>query len=397
MNAAIRFDRPKPSRLLAGFVPALVLVGASLLAGCASQDLDGPIDRARLARILEARGLDPRQVVLPYHMTDEMKAWARETVGQRYDEVDRLDLLRDRLLDPEEMAVEYVWGYTGTAGEVFRDRRANCLAFTFLFVGMAREVDVPVYFLAVENVESYRKEGSLVVVSDHVAVGWGETTARRIYDFSENPETDPRFARKISDLTAIAMFYSNRGAEALQRGRADDALQWLEVATEIDPTLASAWVNRGVAERHAERFAQAETSYERALALDPRVYSAYHNLTSLLRHLGRDEEARAYQETLDSSPNRNPYTYLSLGDLNLRAGQLDAAERYYRRAVSLTDDDPEVFAALGQLALATGNRRLARRMLEKARDAREERTSDAGPATASRVANLEAALVPHNL
>ncbi|MEM8933491.1 MAG: tetratricopeptide repeat protein [Acidobacteriota bacterium] len=373
-------------------LPILILLASVGVGGCVSLDETGPIDRDHLARILQSRGLDPRLIILPYHLTDDMKHWAHETAPPMQDDASRLELLNDRLLDIDQMAVEYSWGYTGTAIEVFENRKANCLAFTNLFLGMAREVGVPAYFVAVENVESYRREGSLVVVSDHVAVGWGEANSQIIYDFSENPEPDYRFIRKISDLTAIAMFYSNRGAEALQVGLVDDALRWLDVATRIDPALASAWVNLGVVQRHAGHFDAAEASYKQALDLDPRIYSAYHNLASLLRLLSRDEEAVAYEGTLERSPNRNPYTYLSLGDVNLRAGQFDDAERYYRRAVNLSDDDPEVFAALGQVALATGDLRLARRMLRKARAARETVPHLDG----SRVAVLEAALDPQH-
>ena len=87
-----------------------------------------------------------------------------------------------------------------------------------------------IFVLAVDNVESFRRQGDLVVVSDHVAVGYGERGQRTIFDFSEEPEEDPRFVRKISDLTAIAMFYTNRGAEALQAGDVEASLDWLRTA-----------------------------------------------------------------------------------------------------------------------------------------------------------------------
>lgn len=359
----MNFYRAAPFRLLTVTCCLLLLGGW----GCVSSDLDkGAMDQARLAKLLRMRGIDPHTVLLPYGLTEEMRRWVMETVPKRHTPEERLDRLRDALLDERDLAVKYTWGYTGTAAEVFQYREANCLAFTNLFLGMARELGIPVYFMAVENVETFRKQGDLVVISDHIAVGYGEGPSRKIYDFSETPEDDLRFVHKISDLRAIAMFHSNRGAEAIQAGSVGAGLDWLELAVKIDDELPSAWVNLGVAQRRAGDQVTAEASYKKAIEIDAGVYSAYHNLAALLRTSNRLGEATAYEATLAESPNRNPYTYLSLGDLSLQAGRMREAERFYRRAVNLSEADAECFAALGQWALASGDLRLAKRMLRKA-------------------------------
>jgi tetratricopeptide (TPR) repeat protein len=360
---------------------ALVMLTLVMLS-CGSVEL-GFMTPEEIVRVLESRGVNTAEVVLPYGLTPEMKEFAKEAAPRGFEDVERLKRLRDYLLDPRRMSLKYSWGYTGTAAEVFEQRTANCLAFTYLFVGMAREARVPVYFLAIDNVETFRREGDLVVVSDHVAVGYGERGSRKIFDFSEEPKDDPRFARKVSDLTAIAMFHSNKGAEALQLGNIDDALKWLRTAVGVDPDLASAWVNFGVALRRSEQLGDAEQAYKRALELDPALDSAYQNLASLLRKVGRLEEAKAYEQALVGTPTRNPYTFLSLGDISLAGGRLADAERFYRRAVQLTDDDAEVFAALGQLAVANGDERLARKMLKRAHRAGQP---------SERLARLESAL-----
>ncbi len=351
---------------------ALVLFAAATwLGGCASSDPNAPLDVDQLARVLKSRGVDPRRVIMPYRLTEEMRLWAEDTAREEDHPLDRLEALRRRLLDPSQMSVTYVWGYTGTAAEVFHNRRANCLAFTNLFLGMAREAGVPVYFVSVDNVESFRKEGDLVVVSDHVAVGVGENQNRLIYDFSENPEIDPRYVRRISDLTAIAMFHSNRGAEALQAGRPQEATAWLRLAVDIDPNLANSWVNLGVAERRLANYSASETAYKRALELNPKIYSAYQNLAALLRHLEQPEEAEAYETALAEAPSHNPYTYLSLGDISLESGRLEDARRFYRRAVGLSQV-AEGYAALGEVAVASGDMRGARRLLKKAQKLDQE-------------------------
>lgn len=380
---------PRPKKNPTGrLTKSLVRVGlviscAVLVAGCAHLDL-GIVDRDDLAKALEDRGIDSHRVVMPYQLTPEMRQWADDNIPDWLEDRDKLKILRDRLLDPNEMSLSYAWGYTGTAMEVFEERRANCLAFTFLFVGMARHLGVPVYFLRVENVETFRRRGDLVVVSDHIAVGHGDGTVRMILDFSQDPQDDPRFVHRISDLEAIAMFHSNRGAEALQRGNAEEALPWLRVAVRLAPDLANSWVNLGVAVRRLGDEDAAEMAYKRALERDPSVYSAYQNLAALMRHQGRVEEAEAYESGLVRAANENPYTFLALGDISLRSGRLEDAERFYRRAVRLTDDDADVYAALGHLALAAGDEEKARKWLRRAERIRRDSSGEAGRLAALR-------------
>ncbi len=361
---------------LSVFRPALRLLPLLLLpplAGCSSAGMTYIQDRDHLAIVLVSKGLEAEQPVLPFEINEEMKRFAHETATREMSSLQKLEALRNRLLDQSQMKVKYSFGYTGTAEEVFVHREANCLAFTNLFVGLAREAGVKVFFLAVNNVENYRKEGDLVLVSDHVAVGYGDSsTSLAVYDFSEHQRienSDRRFVKKISDLTAIAMFYSNRGAEALRAGLPDAALKWARAAILIDPDLANAWVNYGVTLRRNGELAAAEDAYRKAISMDPSIFSAYNNLATLLRQQNRNEEAVAYERELLRGPNQNPFTYLSLGDISLRSGRYDEAGSFYRKAANLTQENAEALAALGQLAVVQGDLRGARRMLKKAQEA----------------------------
>ena len=138
-----------------------------LAAGCASR---GPLGSPDLARSLSARGLDPAVIIVPFEITDEMRAWAHAHVPEGTPMEQRLDRLLAAMIGP--MQLKYEVGSTATAREAFETRRANCLAFTSLFVGLARELGIPAFYLDVEDVERFEKDGDLMVVSGHVSAGY---------------------------------------------------------------------------------------------------------------------------------------------------------------------------------------------------------------------------------
>ncbi|HTQ81520.1 MAG TPA: tetratricopeptide repeat protein [Thermoanaerobaculia bacterium] len=371
MRALPKKERGSPGRTFspAAFLTILLVTSLGALAlcvlGCASSG-SRSVERSDLARTLRARGIDPATIILPYELTPEMKVWVHKTVSEGLPVEERLKRLLQALLDPHAEALTYEAHFTGTAAESFASHRANCLAFTNLFVGMARELGVPAFYLDVDDVQKFEKEGDLVVVSGHISAGFGSGRELKILDFSAAPTVSYRSIRQISDQTAIALYYSNRGGELLRAGQHREALTWLRTATVLDPDLARAWINLGVAQRRNADLPGAEASYRRALEIDPEAISAYQNLASLLRLRGRPQEADELLALTGRLASRNPYNLLNLGDLALAHGRLEEAHGFYKRALRLYAKNAEPYAALGLWAKAAGNQREARKWYRKA-------------------------------
>jgi len=344
------------------------LAGLALLAGGCLAPADGLIDRGGLARLLREKGLAGAQVVIPYELTDEMRAWVHKVVPHAEVPRDkRLQLLLDALLDHDKgLGITYEGHYTGTAAEVFATRRANCLSFTNIFVGLAREIGVEAFYLDVDDIQRFEREGDLVVVSGHVSAGFAVDREIQVLDFTLAPVAHYREIRRISDRTAVALYYSNRGGELLRGGQYTEALPWLRSSVVLDPDLARGWVNLGVALRRTGDPTAAEAAYRKALEIDPDASSAYQNLSSILRLRGQQKEADEMLALAARVGVRNPFSYLDLGDLSLAHGRLDEAHRYYKKALHLYREHAEPYAAMGQWAAATGDLREARRWLEKA-------------------------------
>jgi Flp pilus assembly protein TadD len=358
----------------------LLVATAGVTAACSSlspRGAGGPAgaEGPDLARGLKARGLDPATVVVPWELNGAMREWAHRQVSDSLPADQRLDRLLAALLGSDGLALEYKAGATATAQEVFASHTANCLAFTSLFVGLARELGIGAFFLDVGDIEKYEREGNLVVESGHITAGFGAGSLLRILEFTPIGKPNYRQLHRISDQTAIALYYSNRGAELLRAGKEREALDWLRKAVVIDPEMARGWINYGVALRRTGDAAAAEAAYRKALDSDPSAVAAYQNLASLLFAYGRGREGEELMALSSKLDNRNPFNYLSLGDVALAHGRTEEARRFYRKAQRLEGAEAESAAALGQLALAAGNRGEARRWLRKAaaRDSGNER------------------------
>lgn len=347
-----------------GIALAVALVVLVTLAGCVSA---GPTSVAGVARELRQRGVDPSAVVVPFELTDEMRAWVHGKVPDSGTSEQRLEQLLTAIVNPSALGLTYEGGRTNTAREAFATRKANCLGFTSLFVGMARELGIPAFYLGVDDVERFERDGDLLVISGHVSAGFGMGGGKiKILEFVNAPKVEYRHIHRLSDLTAISLYYSNHGAELLRAGRTEEPLPWLRKAAEIDPELSDAWVNLGVGLRRSGDLNGAEAAYRRALEVNPEAASAYQNLAVLLRLRGHRQEADDLTALSSRAAAQNPFSYLALGDLSLTNGRLEEARRFYRRAMRLNQEDAEPYAALGLAALAGGDRTEAKKWLRRA-------------------------------
>src|SRR6187399_815490 len=99
---------------------------------------------------VEALGLPVEAVIDPFEVTPEMTAFAREATRFAPSPLDKLEALQRALVDPS-FGFAYDKDATLTAAEVFALRRGNCLAFTALFVGLARSVGIDAFLASIRD------------------------------------------------------------------------------------------------------------------------------------------------------------------------------------------------------------------------------------------------------
>ena len=195
----------------------LSMVAALSFAGCGTSGFRN-VTPKEFDTILRARGV--RELVVPFRVTEEMRIWLQEAVPPTQREDMRLTRLAEKLLPGGELDIAYERDANLTAAEVFEQQRANCLSFTLLFVGLAREVGVKAFFVQVRDIETYQREGDLVILSDHVAVGFGPVHSMRVIDFARGRArvpVDPRSLRRHGGSPVLLEPWS-RGATRRRPG-----------------------------------------------------------------------------------------------------------------------------------------------------------------------------------
>jgi len=101
-----------------------------------------------------------------------------------------------------------------------------------------------------------------------------------------------------------AMQWSNKGASLDNLGRHhEEAIACYDRALEINPRVAEAWNNKGVALRKLGKPQEAIACYDRALEINPRDAGAWNNKGVALRDLGKpQEEIACYDRALEINP-----------------------------------------------------------------------------------------------
>ena len=344
-----------------------ILSAMLLISACASVPRDHTVGRSPLLDGQELFG-----VAVPaageadiLKMSDEMRAFV-----DRHGREIPVDWLRMRHLlqgmdELGYLSLKYDSGKTLTAAEVFRERRGNCLSFTNLFVALARDAGLDAQYQIVEVPPIWDSADGWVMLNSHINVVVHRVkmsvpdhpgiSRDYVVDFNtpEYQGTLPR--RAVPDRTAFALFYSNRGVEAMRAGDPREAFANFKLAIAKDPTVASTWVNLGALYSRQQRYDSAKAVYEIALGIDPNEKSALTNLARVCDELGYAELASTYRQRVRAYEDHNPYHHYALAQSAYRDANYDDALSEIRSAISLKRDDHRFYFLEGLIHYRRGD------------------------------------------
>jgi len=334
-------------------------------------------DFERWSNEVRARGIDPAEVIYPFDATPEMQNWAQEVMegAGSVGPLKRLRILQTALFDREHFDFEYDSLLTLSGQQAFAQRRGNCMAFTALFISLARSLGIPTVLVSVQKVPDVQRVDGLVIVNRHVVAGYRGPNELNLFDFYVTSSAPPIHQRIISDVRASAMHHTNSGGAALRAGDLVEARRHFDLSVRLAPEWAPGWVNLGVVNYREGRTAEALTAYAKALEAEPSNSSALTNIAGIHRDQGHDEAARTAMIAA-ARKTRNPFTLIAIADIEMHNGNLGKARSYLRRARWWFSSEPEVYSAMARLARIEGDDKAVTRHLMRAAKLREAKEND---------------------
>ena len=316
-------------------------------------------------RMLDRRGVDPALAPDPIEITPEIRRSADELSGGGGNTIDQLQRMQRALFDPGRFTFDYEAGLTATASEALATRRGNCVAFTNLFIAMARArgIRVRAGFMTPRSVGE--KRGDLVYVSTHVVAVYQLHDRFMVFDFYRTREDDVPRIRLLDDAELAALYLNNRAVDALGRGDLSGAEALLNAAVRLAPKLPAALGNLGVLKRRQGDVPAALEAYRSALEIEPRNPAVLTNLAALYLGMGRYREAESALRVADMS-TATSYTILARGDLEAADGRTDEALRFYKKAARLDPASPDPQLAIARLEQGRGRMEEAQRAAARA-------------------------------
>jgi tetratricopeptide (TPR) repeat protein len=341
--------------------PGAALPGdAELLSGAALFGV--PVAASELPDA-DIRGLD-----------EDMRAFvARAVTGARTHDV-RLERLLRAMTQSGLFSLDYQEETTLTASDTFRAGVGNCLAFTNLFVALAREARLHVSYQQVEVPAMWTGDGDTAILHQHVNVRVRDTTDGRfpprhqVVDFNLPSFRGNYPQRPISDSHVDALFYNNLGAQAIRAEEHREAFVYLLKALAADEDVAAAWTNLGVLYQRNDRPEHAESAFHRALRADPRFKPAMSNLARLYDRHGLQSLAGEYRERIRRHQQRNPYYHLFLAERAYAEDDPHAALASIDRAIRLRKDEHRFHYMRAVILAQIGRHDASRASLELARE-----------------------------
>lgn len=282
---------------------------------------------------------------------------SRQTVFQLDEQTQQLleknaGNLRDPHLDGTLLSTKIIqsihdFSYNGGANTVasrtFRNHTANCLSLTILAYAMATHLGFDAHFQMVKIPEYWERRGENSLVARHVNLLLQPPRTDAALSFTRPIEIDffapgssQRYGVKaISESTVLAMFYNNKGVDALLANNTDLAYAYLRAALLEDPALGMTLSNLALLYAVKGQPYWAEQNYREALKRSPTDTASAEGLAAVLRIIGRHKEAAAIQTQIKEQRESNPYYQYVRGEKAYAARQWQQAIHSFNRAIEL--------------------------------------------------------------
>jgi len=294
-----------------------------------------------------------------FMLDEEMIALVDTKLKSSYSPKKKAKILLDHIFSQDNIALSYTSNANITAREAFHSQTANCMSLTIMAYALAKEAGLNVDFQQVNIPEYWVRNGQYNLLTGHInlliktknnidrTTIYGSNTLQIDFDPYVLKES---FSKKvINKNTVLAMFYNNKGGQALVNENYIIAYQYFKAATKADRLFSSAWGNLAVLYKLTHHDQIAESTYRHAILLKQDNYTALANLAILLRKKEAIEEAEKIEHKLQTKRNKNPYYHAVLADEAYYKHNYPQALLHYKKAIKLNNKIHELYFGLAKV------------------------------------------------
>ncbi len=267
--------------------------------------------------------------------------------------------LLELIFKNRDVALAYQSSANLTASATFKANTANCLSLTIMAYALAKEAKLDIRFQQVNIPEFWVRSGRYNMLTGHVNLLLLTSTepGRTLIYSSESIQIDfdpyiskKRFTKQFIDKsTVIAMFYNNKGAQAIVDSAYNKAYAYFKAAVEIKPDFSMGWSNLALLYRLNHLHELAKTTYQYALTLNKNNLTALANYAILLNMMGDVDKANEINKRLNYKRQSNPYYQALLADEAFYRGDYKQALAYYKKAITLNAKIHEFYFGLAKV------------------------------------------------
>ncbi len=311
-----------------------------------------------------------------FQLDDEMRFMVKAKLKNNLPAYKKANILLEHIFNEENISLTYNSNANVTARSAYHNKLANCISLTILAYALADEADMNISFQQVDVPEYWVRNGQYSLLTGHVnllvierdarsqGIAFGSKITRIDFDPFVSKRNFP--SKVISKQTLLAMFYNNKGAEAMVSNNYTVAYQYLKLATQVDNQFSSAWGNLGILYKLSGYYDMAEKAYRHAILVDEDNLTSLANLALLLNKQGRFNEAEPLEVLIHKTRVKNPYYHALLANEAYFNQSYDQALRHYKKAIQLDDEQHEFFLGLAKTYYMQNNFKLAKRSMKKA-------------------------------
>lgn len=305
-------------------------------------------------------------------MTAAMRAFVGQGVANSSNGYLRFQRLMGKLAETERFAEEYERDSTYTAAQAFEERTGNCLAYTAMFVALARHARLNAHFQIVRVAPAWDVDAELLIRNNHVNVVVkglnvpGQFRSELTVDFNEIQADEHARTQVITDDYARSMYYGNVAIDHLQAGELEGSFAYLKLAILTEPENPDPWNNLGTLYALERKYELAQRVFEMVLEFAPRNKTAVVGMANALTNQGDLAAAAPYDQRARKERRRNPYYHYALAKAAYRQALYEEALTSVQRAIELERDNARFYHLRAATALALGDTVLAEESVELA-------------------------------